>query len=306
MSTEAPAIATVLSGGEQQLPARRGGRVNRWVFLVIPALLFAGVFFGYPVAAMFVRSVTDFTLPGESGLDNFRWLFGSSVQRLIFERTLLVALGVTGVCLLIGFPYAYLMTVVSARWRLVMVAVVLMPFWTSMVVRTYSWVVLLQDGGPLMRGLDRLGIAPDRLLGTTTAVLLGSTQVLLPFMILPLYTGLARIDRSLLLAAHSLGAPPRRAFVKVYLPLAVPGMLAGSTIVFILSLGFYFTPALLGSPQNSLVSQQIVEQVTRLFALGRGGALAFVLLLVTLVLLGLGSRLAARYTRALEEGKDRG
>ncbi|MGO4807889.1 ABC transporter permease [Arthrobacter sp. 2MCAF15] len=269
--------------------SKRGLVPNRWSLFVVPAVIFIAVFFAYPVLAMFTKSFTDFPTPGESLWANYSWFVNSEVQRAIIVRTLVVGFSVTAICLVLGFPFAYLMTVVSLRWRFVMLAVVLMPFWTSMVVRTYSWVVLLQDSGIVRESFGALGIETPRLLGTTTAVIMGSTQVLLPFMILPLFTSLLKIDRSLLQAAGSLGAKPLTAFMKIYLPLAVPGILAGCTIVFILSLGFYFTPALLGSPQNSLVAQQIVDQVSKLLAFGRGGTIALVLLVVAVLLLGIGA-----------------
>lgn len=279
------------------------GRRHTWLLVALIPLAVLAVFFGYPVLEMFRGSVTDFLTPGEGGLDNYRWYFESSGQLTVLQRTITTALLTTAAALLIGFPYAYLMTLVGFRWQMVMLAVVLMPFWTSLIVRTYSWVVLLQDSGPVVGVLRGLGLGSPRILGTTTAVVIGTTQVMLPFMILPLYSQLTRIDRNLLLAAQGLGARSWTAFRTVYLPLAVPGMLAGSVIVFILSLAFYFTPALLGSPQNSLMSQQIVEQVTKLLAFGRGGAMALVLLVLTLVLLGAGAVIGRRYTKALGVGE---
>jgi putative spermidine/putrescine transport system permease protein len=271
----------------------------RWPLLAVLPIGFALVIFGYPVLEIFRRSFTDFMTAGESGLANYVWYFSSDAQMTILVRTFLVALLVTGLCLLLGYPYAYLMTLVGPKARLILLGLVLMPFWTSLMVRTYSWVVLMNDKGPIMSFLHDLGVGQFRLLGSTTAVTIGMTQVMLPFMILPLYALIKNIDRGLLLAAQSLGAKPRVAFRRIYLPLSVPGVLSGSTIVFIMSLGFYFTPALLGSPRNSLISQQIVTQVAELLAFGRGGAMALVLLAITLVLLWLGYRAGRRYTAGL-------
>jgi putative spermidine/putrescine transport system permease protein len=273
------------------------------LFVILVPIGILAVLFGYPMFEMFRRSVTEFLAPTDSGLDNYRWFFETPAQVTILRRTVVAALMTTAAALLLGFPFAYLMTLVRFRWQMIMLAVVLMPFWTSLIVRTYSWIVLLRDTGPVVDVLNALGFGSPRILGTTTAVVIGMTQLMLPFMILPLYSQLTRIDRNLLLAAQSLGASPAKAFRSVYLPLAVPGMLAGSTIVFILSLGFYFTPALLGSPQNSLLSQQIVEQVSQLLAFGRGGAMALVLLVLTLGLLAIGALLSRRYTKALGVGE---
>ncbi|WP_207008805.1 ABC transporter permease [Nocardioides aromaticivorans] len=276
----------------------------RWPLVAAVPVAFLGAVFAYPLVVMFARSFTDFVTPGESGLANYDWFLGTSSQMTILRRTVSSALLVTALCLFVGFPYAYLMTVVKTRWRMVMLGAVLMPFWTSLIVRTYSWMILLGDNGPVVNFLHDLGFTDVRLLGTTTAVVIGMTQVMLPFLVLPLYSQLVQIDRTLLRAAQIHGARPSTAFRTVYLPLAAPGITAGSTIVFILSLGFYFTPALLGSPQNSLLSQQIVEQVTRLLAFGRGGAMALVLLVITLILLAAGSLVTRRYRRALGAGSE--
>jgi putative spermidine/putrescine transport system permease protein len=178
-----------------------------------------------------------------------------------------------------------------------MLAIVLLPFWTSLLVRSFAWIGLLQQGGPVQRAISALGITNGSPIGTVGGVALGMTQILLPFLVLPLYAVLRTIDRELLTAAGSLGAPPRRAFVSVYLPLAVPGLIAGSVIVFVLALGFFVTPALLGSPQNSLLSQLIVTQTNTLLAFGRAGAMSVVLLVTTFVILGVAA-LVLRRARA--------
>jgi putative spermidine/putrescine transport system permease protein len=288
-------------------PAAPEKRRKAWPtsWLVLPALALTLIIFAYPVLKMFQLSVTEFTDP-ESGLfANYTWFFTDPTQVTILRRTFLVSAWVTLFCLLLGFPYAYLMTLVGRRTRLLMLAAVLLPFWSNLVVRTYAWVILLRDTGPVKAFLEAMGIDSPRLIGNMIGVTIGATQVLLPFLVLPLYASLSNIDRRLLTAAESLGASPRRAFVKIYLPLALPGILAGSLIVFVLMLGFYFTPALLGSPSNSLISQQIVTQVSRLLEFGRGGAMALILLVITLVLLGLGALLTRRSTKALGIGEER-
>ena len=277
---------------------------STWPLVAAVPVAVLAVFFGFPIATMFLRAVTDFVTPGEGGLDNFRWFFSSDAQMTILQRTFVTSLIVTTLCLAIGYPYAYLMTVVGTRWRLVMLSAVLMPFWTSLIVRTYSWMLLLGNNGPVVDLLHALGMHDVRILGTTTAVAIGMTQIMLPFLVLPLYSQLTQIDRTLLRAAQIHGATPRTAFRTVYLPLSVPGITAGCTIVFVISLGFYFTPALLGSPQNSLLSQQIVSQVGSLLAFGRGGAMALALLVATLLVLGAGSVVARRHTRALQDGSE--
>lgn len=279
---------------------------HRWILAALIPVALVGVVFVYPVYEIFYRSLTEFLSPGESGFSNYTWFFGEAAQRTILLRTFRTSIMVTAICLALGYPYAYLMTIVGGRWRFILLALVLLPFWTSLIVRVYAWVILLQDSGPIPSLLNTLGFGHVTILGTTAAVAIGMAQVMLPFMVLPLYSALTSIDRRLLLAAEGLGARPSVAFARIYLPLSVPGIVAGSGIVFILCLGFYFTPALLGSPQNSLISQQIVIQVQTLLAFGRGGAMALSLLVMTLVLLAVGSLAARRYTRPLGAGSGRG
>jgi len=283
---------------------RRRLRPDGYALLALLPLTFILVIFAYPVLQMFRLSFTEIFGDESGWFGNYHWYLSDPVQMKILRRTFLVSFWVTSLCLLLGFPYAYLMTRVGSKVRLLMLGAVLLPFWSSLVVRTYAWVVLLQDNGPIKDLLGVFGLDNLRLLGNTTGVTIGATQVLLPFLVLPLYATLSRIDLRLLDAARSLGAKPRAAFFRIYMPLAVPGMLAGALIVFILMLGFYFTPALLGSTGNSLISQQIVVQVNQLLAFGRGGAMALVLLLSTLLVVGLVGLATRRGTRALGSGGD--
>lgn len=278
-------------------------RPEPWLLLV--PIAFVAVLFGWPLIEMLRQSVTDFVDTGGGVWDNYAWFLTNETQVTILVRTVVVSGLVVAACLLVGFPYAYLMTLVGPKVRLLMLAAILLPFWTSLLVRLYAWVILLQPSGPILSTLEWLGWRDLRLLGTTWAVALGSVQILVPFMVLTLYASLTVIDRRLLDAAQSLGATPRSAFVRVYLPLAVPGILAGSTIVFVFMMGFYFTPAFLGSTQNSLISQQIVSQISRLLAFGRGSAMALVLLLVTMALLAFVALATRRLTRAVAGGEGR-
>ncbi|MGY1746548.1 ABC transporter permease [Blastococcus sp. SYSU D00695] len=301
-TTASPAVGTPTpgSGPSRSLPGARGRHLPVGL-LIWPALLFLGVIFAYPVLEVFVRSFTD--VPEGTGVfENYTRYFSDPVEMTILRRTFLVAAWCTAICVLVGFPYAYLMSVAGPRVRLLLLGAVMLPFWSNLVVRTYAWVVLLQDTGPVQAALKAFGIEGIRLTGNTLGMTIGTTQLLLPFLVLPLYSTLTRIDSRLLDAGRSLGARPTVAFIRIYLPLAVPGLLAGGMLVFVLSLGFYFTPALLGGTRNSLISQQIYIQVNRLADFGRGGAMALVLLVVTLVLLGVVALVTRRLTRALGLG----
>lgn len=262
--------------------ARRGLR-NGSLFL--PAAVLLAAFFLAPLAVMVVRAFTD----PETGFQNFSWFFGDAVQVDVLIRTFRTALIVTVVCALLAYPYAYLMTVVGPLGLAVLTLLVLVPFWTSLMVRTFAWVILLQDSGVVNDVLGVFGLGPVQLIRTTTGVVIGMSQILLPFMVMPLYAVMRGIDRRLLQASSGLGAKPLTTFVKVWLPLSLPGLAAGALMVFISSLGFYVTPALLGSPDTSLVSQQIFTQVNGLLEWGRGGAMGVIVLVMTLVLLAVSA-----------------
>ena len=278
-------------------------RVNAWALLALPALVVLGFFYAYPIVEILRRSLTDFQAPQVGGLDNYRWFFDTSVNVTVLKRTFSTAAVVTAITIAVGFPYAYLMTLVGRRTRLLMLALVLVPFWTSLMVRNYAWIVLLEPNGPINSVLHHVGLGRVELLGTIRGVVIGMSQVLLPFVVLPIYARLRTIDRRLVLAAQSLGAPPWRAFLRVYVPLSLPGLLAGALLAFVLALGFYITPVLLGSSQQTLISPLIVTQISELLNWGRAGAMGAVLLLSTLLLLAVVS-LASRHLVRRTEGSD--
>jgi putative spermidine/putrescine transport system permease protein len=180
-----------------------------------------------------------------------------------------------------------------------MLGIVLISMFFGILLRNFSWVVLLQYQGPLNDVLETLGMHRVRFLGTMPAVLMGMTHILFPFMLLPLYSVLRGIDRRLVLAAQSLGATPRRAFWQVYIPLSTPGFVAGSLLVFVLALGFFVTPALLGSQQQSLLSQLMFTQFDKTAAFGRAGAMALVLMVAATAFVVLGNAIS-RTNRAYE------
>ncbi|MGP4014322.1 ABC transporter permease [Saccharopolyspora sp. 5N708] len=259
------------------------------ILLAAPAVVVLVVFFVVPALRLLWLSVTD----PEPGFGNYAAIVTDDVAITVVLRTLGMAAIVTVVCLLFAYPYAYLMTIAAPRWRAVLTGVVLLPFWTSLMARTFAWVVLLQDNGVVNDLLRAIGLGPLHLLGTTAGVTLAMAQVMLPFVVLPVYTTMRGIDRRLVDAALSLGARPAIAFLRVYLPLSLPGVAAGATLVMVLSLGFYVTPSLVGSPQQSMLAQFISVQVNQLVDFGGAGALAVALLVLTLLLVG-GVQFATR------------
>jgi putative spermidine/putrescine transport system permease protein len=258
-----------------------------------------GVFFVYPTVIILARTFTHFDAPQQGGFDNLVWFLSGEANRTILARTFVVAALCTALTALLAFPYAHLMTVVGPRLRTLMLGVVLISMFFGVLLRNFAWVILLQIQGPLNDLLAMMGFARIRFLGTAPAVLMGMTHVLFPLMVLPLYSVLQGIDRRLILAAQSLGASPSRAFWEVYLPLSIPGFVAGSLLVFVLALGFFITPAILGSPQQSLLSQLMYTQFGRGAAFGRAGAMALVLLVAAIAFVVLANAVARR-SRAYE------
>jgi putative spermidine/putrescine transport system permease protein len=249
-------------------------------WLVAPALLIVGALFVYPVSWLLLLSVTD----PEPGLQNFRKLIESPVYLKALWNTIVISGSVTLLCVLLGYPIAYAMAHAGERLRRLLIFVVLIPFWSSILVRTFAWMVLLQKKGLINTTLvEYLGLVetPLTLIYNRTGVLIGMSHILLPFMILPLYSVLSRIEPNLSQAAASLGAPPVRNFLRVYLPLSLPGLLAGSVLVFVMGLGYYITPALLGGPGDTMIAQLIEMQIADFGNWGLAGALAVVLLLGT-------------------------
>ncbi len=236
--------------------------------------------------------VTDYYLL--AALDLQRDLDGSivhapeeqSIYKDIFLRTFGIGLGVTLTCLLLGFPVAYLLASLPPKQSNLLMIFILLPFWTSLLVRTCAWIVLLQDQGLINDGLRWLGIIdhPIRLIFNRTGVFIAMTHVLLPFMILPLYSVMKAISPAYMRAAASLGAPPAVAFLRIYLPQTMPGIGAGSLLVFILAIGYYITPALVGGAGDQMISYFIAFYTTDTVNWGLASALGAVLLSATLVL----------------------
>nr|WP_238607073.1 ABC transporter permease [Amycolatopsis sp. Poz14] len=281
---------------------RAGREKRRTSWLLLPAAAVVLVFFFYPLAVILWRSFTEPSF----GVGNYLAVLGDEVQIRVLLRTLRTALIITVATLVIAYPYAYAMTLVGRRARSVLTLLVLMPFWTSLMARNFAWYVLEQRGGVIDRVLSAIGIDGVVLLGSVAGVTVAMVQVMLPFMVLPLQSSMLSIDRSLLHAAGSLGARRPVAFLRVYVPLSMPGVLAGVSVVFIMSLGFYITPALLGTPQQALVAQVIGTQVNDLLDFAGAGALGTILLVVTLVVLAVLSRVAAPLGTSAAGGADRG
>lgn len=220
-----------------------------------------------------------------------RMLTYSSYYRILIA-TFRISLVVTLICIVLGFPVAYLMAQLPARLAVVLTVLVILPLWTSVLVRTYAWLVLLTDGGPINRLLLSSGLiqTPLKLLFNETGTVIGMVHVMLPFFILPVYSAVRSFDWSLMQAAASLGAPPRSAFWRVFVPLALPGVAAGSVLVLVQCLGFFVTPAVLGGGNVTMASMKIASNIQQYFDWGAASAFGVVLLLATLGLLLIAGR----------------
>jgi putative spermidine/putrescine transport system permease protein len=257
--------------------------------LTVPALLLLVVFFILPVVSLLLRSVTE----PEPGLGNYEALLASTTYLKIFLNTFSVSALVTVVTLAIGFPVAWALAIMPSRWASIVFAVLLLSMWTNLLTRTYAWMVLLQRTGVINKTLIGLGLIsePLPLVNNLTGVTIGMTYIMLPFIILPLYGVIRKIDPAILQAAALCGATRWQALTRILIPLAMPGMVSGALMVFVMSLGYFVTPALLGGTANMMLAELIAQFVQSLVNWGMGGAAALVLLVVTLTLYAIQLRL---------------
>jgi putative spermidine/putrescine transport system permease protein len=251
--------------------------------LATPGLLLIGVIALAPISWLFWLSFRD-----KSGftLAHYERLLHPSYA-LTLETTFELSFLVTGICIALGYPLAYLISQVRPRLAALLMLLVLFPVWTSILVRCYAWLVLLQRRGVVNTWLQDMGLidAPLRLMHNFTGTAIGMVHIMLPFMVLPLYATMRSINRDYMRAAANLGASPVQAFWHVFVPLSLPGLFAGIIIVFVLCLGFYVTPALLGGGRVMMWSMQIERNVTYHSDWGAASALGVVLLAMTFAIL---------------------
>ena len=267
---------------------------ERWTLfsLSLPALVLVTVVLVLPVGWLFWLSFLSDA--GELSLTHYRRIASQASYARIFRTTFEVSIVTTAICVLLGYPLAYMLAQLPDRAAALCLLAVLLPFWTAVLVRTYAWLVLLQRQGMINTWGMSLGLwsEPIPLVHNMTGTLIGMTHIMLPYLILPLYASMRAINGDYMKAAANLGASPIRSFWTVYLPLSLPGLAAGVTIVFILCLGFYVTPALLGGGRVILVSMRIATDIEVFFNWGAASALGVILLVLTVAFLWLASRLA--------------
>lgn len=267
-------------------PVAVSRRPTFWDALSLPAVLFVVAAFVLPMGAIFLASLND------PSPDNYSIALDSGIFRRSVSNTVKMALIVTVLCLLVAYPYAYVMARCGVLLRTVLLAAMMISFWTSLLVRTYAWQIVLNDTGLVNDALINLGLVDDpvRLIRTPFAVDLGMTHILAPYLILALYAQIRSISPELEMAAQGMGARRSVAFLRVTLPLSVPGAVAGAILVFVLAIGFYITPEILGGASQTYVGTAIIQEVQDFLRTGVGAAMAVMLFVAVMVVLAIAGR----------------
>jgi spermidine/putrescine transport system permease protein len=282
---------------------RRMRDFTRW-WTLSPVTIWMGILFILPLVLVLAVSFMSRTPYGgieySFHLNNYVRFFDTLYLRILWVSCQLSFL-TTLFCLFVGYPFAYIIARSSAKYRNLLLLFVIVPFWTNSLIRTYAWIVLLRTEGVINTILLQLGLihSPLTLLYNDTAVLIGLVYTMLPFMILPLYASIEKLDKSYLEAASDLGAKPWQTFVKVTLPLTAPGVMAGTLLVFIPALGLFFIPDLMGGSKSILIGNLIKNQFLSARDWPFGSAISIILMALTLLFI-------AAYVRVTKdkEGKE--
>lgn len=265
-------------------PSLRYQRREQGLMLLLasPAVIVILALVVIPVGWLMTQSFYDngFTL------EHYRRIFSEDIYWRSFGLTFRIALMVTVLTLILGYPVAYAAAHVKRPWDVLILSFVILPFWTSVLVRAYAWLVLLQRTGVTNQMLERFGLIsePLALVHNELGTVIATVHILLPFMVLPLYSTMQKIPRELMLAGASLGGGPLHTFLRVFLPLSLPGVVAGLTLVFVLTLGFYITPELLGGGRTIMISMVVSRNVELYNQWGAASAVGVVLLVAVLAI----------------------
>lgn len=261
---------------------------NRVIILLLPGLLVVGLLLLLPLLWLLVLSFYD----NGPSLAHYMRLFDDPSYYKSFLLTFQIAGAVTLATVLLGYPLCYWMLGLSAAWQRIAFICVLIPFWTSLLVRTYAWLVLLQRRGLVNTALIDLGVLrePLSLMYNATGTTIGMAHILLPFLVLPLFATMQSIDSDLLKAGAALGGSPSFVFWRVFFPLSLPGLTAGALLVFVLSIGYYVTPQLLGGGSTVMIGQLIQRNIELFSSWGAASAVSIVLLAMVMAVFLLMSR----------------
>ena len=264
--------------------------------MILWTLLFVGATIAYVIALSFLKRNPDgYGVVMQFTLENYRKLANPNYLE-VFRRTLALGLETTLICVLLGYPFGYCMARATPKWRTALLLLVIVPFWTNALIRIYGWRILLVGNGPVNGLLMAMGIIdkPLKLMNTHGAVLLGMVYGLLPFMILPVYTSVEKMDWSMAEAGRDLGASPARVFLTVTLPLTASGLMTGCVLVFVPSLALFFMSDLLGGPSDILIGNLVHDQLLKSRDWPFAAALSVVLLLLTWLIMTVYRRLGGK------------
>jgi len=273
-------------------PADLHDRRERWLLLALlaPALAIVLLLLIVPLGWLGWQSLRD-----DSGftLIHYERFLSDPVYWKTFLQTFRIALTVTLVAVLLGYPVAYVAAGLPGRWGMLVLAMVLLPFWTSVLVRAYAWLILLQRTGLVNSALKSAGLidAPLPLVNNEFGTVMATIHILLPFMVLPLYATMQKIPKELTMAGSSLGGTPLHVFIRVFLPLSLPGLIAGMVLVFVLTLGFYITPELLGGGRTYMVSMLVSRNIEVYNEWGAASSISVVLMVCVFLVFRLASLL---------------
>ncbi|WP_031251493.1 ABC transporter permease [Mesorhizobium sp. LSHC412B00] len=263
----------------------------RFAVMAAPLLLFMVLAFNLPVLTMLGWSFTNPTPTAQ----HYLYLLETPVYLRVIGNTMRIAAMTTLGCIILGYPLTYWMRGLSPRGRSICLVLVLLPFWISILIRTYAWIVILGNDGIVNRALLAIGLVdePLRFIYNELGVLIGTINVLLPFFVLPLYAAFSRFDERCFQAAASLGASRRAIFWRLFLPMSGPAVAASATLVFILSLGFYITPAILGGGNVTMIANMLDGLINTLPSWETAAALSTILMITVLLLYAISQRLRA-------------
>ena len=263
--------------------------------MVLWSMAFVGVALLYIIGLSFMASDGAMSTTGEFTLKNYANILRPAYLRILL-KSLSLAVQTTVICLFIGYPFGYFMARTSPKWRGILLMLIIVPFWTNALIRIYGWKILLGGNGPINEFLKAIGLIqkPLKLLYTPGAILLGMVYALIPFMILPAYTGAEKMDWTVVEAGRDLGASPLKAFLTLTVPLTLPSIMAGCVLVFIPSVGLFFLSDILGGSKEVLVGNLINDAMKKNRDLPFAAALSVVLLAVTAGIIGLYQRLGGK------------
>ena len=262
--------------------------MKKFSHLAVPYIVWSLIMLLLPMLLIVFYAITDSgnTIINFSfTLDNFRKFFTDPDFLLVLWRSISIALKTTIICIVIGYPTAYFISRCSDKVRNILILVITLPMWINMLVRTYAWIGLLSEGGLIQRILSLFGLGDGELLYTEGAVLLGMVYNFLPFMILQIQTSLSKMDHSLLEASADLGAGPVQTFGRVTLPLSLPGVINGITLVFLPAVSSFFIPKLLGGGQYFLIGNMIENQFITVGEWNFGSAISMIMAVIMMLLM---------------------